>query len=168
MLLCRCLATKHSFFAIRSFANQLIFYFVSICSGLTPNKNNRKIMLLNDFFTIRDTESSATEIWAELVINANHKIFEGHFPNQPVVPGVCMMQMIKEILEQVIDKETNLVQAADMKFLAVINPLENNLIHTSIKYATDETGVINIVASLFKDELVHFKCRAKLEPLAAL
>ena len=120
-------------------------------------------MLLNDFFTINETVKSETEIWAALLIHSNHKIFEGHFPNQPVLPGVCMMQMIKEILETVIGKETNLVQAADMKFLAVINPVENNLIHASIKYATDETGVINIVASLFKDELVHFKCKAKLQ-----
>ena len=120
-------------------------------------------MLLNDFFTINDKVSSETEIWAELFINADHKIFEGHFPNQPVVPGVCMMQMIKEITEEVIGKETNLVQAADMKFLAVINPLENNLVHASIKYATEESGAINIMASLFKDELVHFKCKAQLK-----
>lgn len=124
-------------------------------------------MLLNDFFTIRDTESSATEIWAELLINSNHKIFEGHFPNQPVVPGVCMMQMIKEILELIIGKETNLLHAADMKFLAVINPQENNLIHASIKYATDEAGVINIVASLFKDELVHFKFKGKFQVIGS-
>jgi len=120
-------------------------------------------MLLNDFFTIRDTESSPTEIWAELVINANHKIFEGHFPNQPVVPGVCMMQMIKEILELVLGKETNLLHAAEMKFLAIINPQANNLVHASIKYVADESGVVNIVASLFKDELVHFKFKGQLE-----
>ena len=118
-------------------------------------------MLLNNFFTINDSVNSETEIWAELFINADHKIFEGHFPNQPVVPGVCMMQMIKEILEQVIGKETSLLQALDMKFLAVINPLENNLIHASIKYTTDENGAINIVASLFKDELVHFKFKGQ-------
>jgi len=117
--------------------------------------------LLDDFFTIHDKVSSETEIWAELRINANHKIFEGHFPNQPVVPGVCMMQMMKEILELVIRKKTNLVQAADMKFLAVINPLENNLIHASIKYSSDESGDVNVVASLFKDELVHFKFKGQ-------
>jgi 3-hydroxyacyl-[acyl-carrier-protein] dehydratase len=121
------------------------------------------MILLNEFFTINETVNSQTEIWAELRINANHKIFEGHFPNQPVVPGVCMMQMIKEILEQVIGKETNLVQAADMKFLAVINPIENNLIHASIKYATDAAGAVNVVASLFKDELVHFKFKGQLQ-----
>jgi 3-hydroxyacyl-[acyl-carrier-protein] dehydratase len=121
------------------------------------------MILLNDFFRISNTESSATEIWAELFINGNHKIFEGHFPNQPVVPGVCMMQMIKEIVEQVLDNQTNLVLAADMKFLAVINPQENNLVQATIKYTTEETGAINIVASIYKDELVHFKCKALLQ-----
>ncbi|MEO6539486.1 MAG: 3-hydroxyacyl-ACP dehydratase [Ferruginibacter sp.] len=121
------------------------------------------MILLNDFFTIRDTESSATEIWAEVVINSNHKIFEGHFPNQPVVPGVCQMQMIKEILEHVIGKDTNLVKATDMKFLAVIDPQKNNLINASIQMTADESGAINIVASLFMDELIHFKCKAQLE-----
>jgi len=121
------------------------------------------MILLNDFFTINDKVSSETEIWAKLFINANHKIFEGHFPNQPVVPGVCMLQMIKEIVEEVIEKQTNLVQAAEIKFLAVINPQENNLVHASIKLTTGESGTINITASLFKDELVHFKCKAQLQ-----
>ena len=120
-------------------------------------------MLLNDFFTINDTESSASEIWAELVIKPDHKIFDGHFPNQPVVPGVCMMQMIKEIIELVLGKATNLVHAAEMKFMAVINPQENNLIQATIKYAADESGVINIQASLYKDELVHFKFKGQLQ-----
>ena len=101
------------------------------------------MILLNDFFTISDKVTSETEVWAELFINADHKIFEGHFPNQPVVPGVCMMQMIKEIVEEVIEKQTNLVQAAELKFLAVINPLENNLINASIKIAAEESGTVN-------------------------
>ena len=120
-------------------------------------------MLLNDFFTINDKVSSATEIWAAMFINADHKLFEGHFPNQPVVPGVCMMQMIKEIYEEVTGKTTNLVEAAELKFLAVINPLENNLVHASIKITAEESGIMNISASIFKDELVHFKCKAKLQ-----
>ncbi len=124
------------------------------------------MILLNDFFTITNTESSPTEIWAELFINADHKIFEGHFPNQPVVPGVCQLQMIKEIVEQVTGKTTNLTSAADMKFLAVIDPQRNNLVHASIKYAVGEDGVINITASIFKDELVHFKCRGVLEGIS--
>jgi hypothetical protein len=69
--------------------------------------------------------------------------------------------MIKEIVEQVLDKPTNLVQAADMKFLAVINPCKNNLVQATIKYTADENGTINITASIYKDELVHFKFKGQ-------
>ena len=120
-------------------------------------------MLLNDFFTIQEVEASDKEVKTLLVINAAHKIFEGHFPGQPVVPGVCMMQMVKEILEQVLGRETDLVKASEMKFLAVLNPKENNLVHATIKYVADEDGKIKINASIFKDELVYFKCKTELE-----
>jgi len=120
-------------------------------------------MLLNDFFTIENRSSSATEISAALVINAEHEIFEGHFPNQPVVPGVCMMQMVKEILELVIGKATRLAEAFDMKFLAIIDPQRNNLIQANITYDTAENGAIKVTASLFKDELVHFKFKGQFE-----
>jgi 3-hydroxyacyl-[acyl-carrier-protein] dehydratase len=62
-------------------------------------------MLQGDFFIISKIETTEAEIKAELIINARHKIFEGHFPGQPVVPGVCMMQMVKEIIEKVTEKK---------------------------------------------------------------
>jgi 3-hydroxyacyl-[acyl-carrier-protein] dehydratase len=114
-------------------------------------------MLLGDFYTINYLEETGFDIKAGLVINAGHKIFEGHFPGQPVVPGVCMMQMVKEIMEKVIGKKTNLVRAHEMKFLAVINPQENNTIQAALKYNIEETGNIVVSATLFKDELNHFK-----------
>lgn len=119
-------------------------------------------MLLGDFFNIIELEENTGEINALLEINAMHMIFEGHFPNQPVVPGVCMMQMVKEVIEQVLKKQTLLSSAAEMKFLAVIDPTQNNIINTTIKYSLEESGKVKAVASLFKDELVHFKFKGCL------
>ena len=114
-------------------------------------------MLVNDFFTISKLEEEGFEIRAELVINANHKIFEGHFPGHPVVPGVCMMQMVKEIIEKVVAEKTNLVRAGEMKFLAIINPKENNMIRATLKYNIEENGNMAVSAILFKESLIHFK-----------
>jgi len=114
-------------------------------------------MLVNDFFTISKLEEEGFEIRAELVINANHKIFEGHFPGHPVVPGVCMMQMVKEIIERVVAEKTNLVRAGEMKFLAIINPKENNMIRATLKYNIEENGNMAVSAILFKESLIHFK-----------
>ena len=57
-------------------------------------------MLLNDFFFIQRVESGEKSLHAFLTIDRNHRIFNGHFPAVPIVPGVCMMQMMKEIMEQ--------------------------------------------------------------------
>ena len=126
-------------------------------------------MLANDFFTISKLEKEGFEINAELLINANHKIFEGHFPGHPVVPGVCMMQMVKEIIERVIGEKTNLVRAGEMKFLAIIDPKENNMIRATLKYNIEENGNMAVSATLFKESLIHFKFKglfASQQPLS--
>ena len=55
-------------------------------------------MLINDFYNCHDIEAHENEYGCRIVFNAAHDIFKGHFPGQPVVPGVCMMEMVKELL----------------------------------------------------------------------
>lgn len=120
-------------------------------------------MLQGDFFNISNVETAGFDIKADLAINAAHKIFEGHFPGHPVVPGVCMMQMIKEIMEQVLGKKTNLATASELKFLAIIDPQENTNIQTAIKYHTEENGNIAVVATLYKEDRIFFKFKGQFD-----
>lgn len=115
------------------------------------------MILLNDFFNIQSLQQEEARITAGLEINASHNIFNGHFPNQPVVPGVCMMQMVKELLEHVDQKTYLLTRGDEIKFLAVIDPVANNKVTADVKYTTNEDGSITVNASLFKEELIHFK-----------
>ncbi len=114
-------------------------------------------MLAGDFFYIKTFQHSDGKINAILEINAAHKIFEGHFPGQPVVPGVCMMQMVKEVLEQALAKPTRLTNADNLKFLTVIDPRENNIIQAEIKYVVGEDGGIKVGASLLNEGVIYFK-----------
>jgi len=116
-------------------------------------------MLVNDFFTIDKLEKEGVEIRADLVINAGHRIFEGHFPGHPVVPGVCMMQMVKEIIEQVIGKKTNLLRAGELKFLAIIDPQENNIVKAVLKYNMEQNGNVAVSATFFIESVIHFKIK---------
>ena len=53
-------------------------------------------MLLKDFYKILSVESiGGSQHIATVLINENHVIFKGHFPDNPIMPGVCMMQIIK-------------------------------------------------------------------------
>ncbi len=120
-------------------------------------------MLLDNFFKITALADENAIISAALEIDAAHPVFAGHFPGQPVVPGVCMMQMVKEIVESVLKANTLLVKAQDIKFMAVIDPVQNNRINATIQYACSPEGLVQINASFFKDSLVHFKFKGVLQ-----
>lgn len=105
-------------------------------------------MLQEDFFTITTLQADNNTVHAVLEINAAHRIFEGHFPGQPVVPGVCMMQMVKEVMEKVIERTTRLVKADYLKFLSMVNPTENNRITAQLKYTQNDNGEIQVNGSL--------------------
>lgn len=114
-------------------------------------------MLAGDFFNITSLIDSDGKVSAMLSLNAGHKIFEGHFPGQPVVPGVCMMQMVKEIVEAVTGKPTRLLTADNLKFLTVINPVETATIKADLKYSIDDDGKIKLSAALINEGVVYFK-----------
>ena len=114
-------------------------------------------MLLNDFFYIRSTSNDETQYIAAIEINSQHTIFDGHFPGRPVVPGVCLMQMIKEITEVIIKKQTLLIKADEMKFLSVINPQENNLVTVELKITSLENNSHQVVAVLKNLAGIYFK-----------
>ena len=114
-------------------------------------------MLQGDFFYVSSTTVTSCSMLATLNINTSHRIFEGHFPGLPVVPGVCMMQILKELLENVIEQETRLLKADYMKFLSIINPMENPIIQAELSYKNDGTEAIVVIARLYSHKITFFK-----------
>jgi 3-hydroxyacyl-[acyl-carrier-protein] dehydratase len=79
-------------------------------------------LLHDDFYTTHDIQESENEFGCRLVFNEGHAIFKGHFPGNPVVPGVCMMEIVKELLQLQISKTLMLRKAGNVKFLQLITP----------------------------------------------
>lgn len=80
-------------------------------------------MLLKDFYIVNKIETGLDNQYkVQVTLHSDHKIFRGHFPNNPVTPGVCMMQIIKELTENITQKELMLTKGNNIKFVAIINP----------------------------------------------
>jgi len=82
-------------------------------------------MLIKDFYKIINLTSNETEVLATINLNPNHKVYKGHFPKQPVVPGVIQLQIIREILEQVLEARLFMGKIIQVKYLIPITPIEN-------------------------------------------
>lgn len=81
--------------------------------------------ILTDFYTIQSCEPSENgRFTARILLNKDHDIFKGHFPGNPVTPGVCMMQIVKELTEECTGRKLFLKSASNIKFMAIINPYE--------------------------------------------
>jgi 3-hydroxyacyl-[acyl-carrier-protein] dehydratase len=116
-------------------------------------------MLLTGFYTVSQLQQDEGSIKAAIAFNADHDIFKGHFPTIPVVPGVCMMQIVKEVLEQHLSQLLTLSQSSQIKFLALITPNENPVVDLKIHYRINGLET-DVQAELFNSERAFFKMKA--------
>ncbi|MCH5599874.1 hypothetical protein [Niabella ginsengisoli] len=79
-------------------------------------------MLIDNLYTIEQFDNANEKLTATIIIDEGHKIFEGHFPGQPVLPGVCQLQIVKELLEKGLNKTLFLSEASQCKFLQMVDP----------------------------------------------
>jgi 3-hydroxyacyl-[acyl-carrier-protein] dehydratase len=114
-------------------------------------------MLKGDFYTVLSESNEEGHVSALLRLNTSHKIFEGHFPGQPVVPGVCSMQIIRELTESATNEKLTLVKADFLKFLSVITPREFPELTADLNYKEAESGLIVVTGSLFFGETIFVK-----------
>jgi 3-hydroxyacyl-[acyl-carrier-protein] dehydratase len=79
-------------------------------------------MLKDDFYSCQQMAGGDSEISCKLVFNGDHAIFAGHFPGNPVVPGVCMMEIVKELIQEQVGQKLIMRTTGNVKFLQIIKP----------------------------------------------
>lgn len=115
-------------------------------------------MLRNDFYTILSKNTiSENSFSATISINEKHDIFNGHFPQNPVVPGVCMLQMVKDLLEDELQKTVHLKSIGNVKFTAVVNPTQNPTLDIKITYELTDGKSYKINSIISSKEVVFLK-----------
>lgn len=80
--------------------------------------------LLNNFCFLEEKICTDNGMSYALRLNAQHAIFQAHFPGNPITPGVCIIQMVTELLEQYVGQSLSLKRVANVKFLHVLSPKE--------------------------------------------
>ena len=120
-------------------------------------------MLLNNLYTIQSLSETEKTIRASVMLRAEHAIFKGHFPGQPILPGVCMLEMISEITGSHLQQSLRIKSAPLIKFLNMIDPRKDSLIQFEILYdPTPEK--IPTQGKIYSGSMVFMKFQMELEP----
>jgi len=93
--------------------------------------------LKDDFYKVTKFCKTATGNDYIVEMNPEHAIFQVHFPNNPITPGVCILQIVKELSEKILNHELFLKKANNIKFLKVIDPLKVKEVTFSISVTSE-------------------------------
>ena len=76
------------------------------------------MQLLNNLYTIVAKDIPDDKISYNIKLDANHFIYQAHFPIEPITPGVCIIQIAKELLEDSLAKRLKIYLVKNVKFLS--------------------------------------------------
>lgn len=115
-------------------------------------------MLLKDFYKINSiVNTEGQKYTAAITLNKDHEVFKGHFPGNPVTPGVCMMQIIKELTQQVISAKLTMKSAGNIKFMALINPQVNPELKLDLEIIVSDDGTVKVKNTSYFNDTVALK-----------
>jgi 3-hydroxyacyl-[acyl-carrier-protein] dehydratase len=120
-------------------------------------------MLLSDFYTVEQSgrDVSGKRLTALISLNPFHEIFKGHFPGNPVLPGVCIIQILKEILMSHLGNSLVFNNLGSIKYFSVTNPEVNRLLNLDIELKETGGDETSFSARIYFESVVY--CRIKGE-----
>lgn len=126
------------------------------------NLNKTYIMtLLKDFYNVEEFATTENGYEFKIILSQNHKIYEGHFPSQPVVPGVCSVQILKECAEKVLSAPLRIKTIESCKFSAMIVPSINSKLTAKLTISEAENAY-KLRASITAAETTFLSLKAVL------
>ncbi|PXY44980.1 3-hydroxyacyl-ACP dehydratase [Flavobacterium hydrophilum] len=115
-------------------------------------------MVLKDFYKILSEEKiSDSKYTITILVNEKHEVFKGHFPGNPIMPGVCMIQIIKELTEKITQKTLVIQTLANVKFMALINPEINTELRLELDITTTEDNLVKVKNTTYFNDTVALK-----------
>lgn len=119
-------------------------------------------MIIEDLYTYEVREHRENTIEAVIRVNENCVVYEGHFPDFPVTPGVCQVLMIKEILEDELHIRLRLSSAGNIKFTSMHTPADARIIEAKISYVKDGNNY-KTNGLLFQGDNIYLRFRGEFD-----
>jgi len=112
-------------------------------------------MNINTFYKSSNSRKTENQIYTQVSFNLEHAIYKGHFPDNPVVPGIMQIEIIKHIFETEYSKSLQLKKVTSIKFLNIITP-DVDHIEFNISYTLTD-NIYKIKCVIKKEETIYTK-----------
>ena len=116
--------------------------------------NKLTMMVRDDLYTLsRESDRGATSI------TFNEPQFNGHFPGQPILPGVCTLAILRDCASEICGYGVRFAQIRECKFTAPVDPSR----HTELECLLTIDGT-TVQATVMAEDIVVLKLKATFVP----
>lgn len=116
-------------------------------------------MNLDNFYTVQALKLVEEHTLSVILqLNQEHEVFKGHFPNHPVLPGVAMLQIIKELTEKHYKTLLFMHTSNRVKFLTPVNPFESDTLEFHLTFQQEENTLKVKNSTTFVDGVTVMQC----------
>ncbi len=114
------------------------------------------------FYKIIEEERAENEARFVVSILPDCNVYDGHFPGNPVCPGVCNIQTIKECAERLVGQSLTFTTIKQCRLTAVATPQVCPEVTVTVSAAEKEGGYL-ITADISDDKQQYMQLKGEAE-----
>ena len=106
------------------------------------------MILKNQLYQIEHSQDNDNERIFTIRLLESCPIYRAHFPGQPITPGVCIVQIVQELLEQTVGKQLEISEVKNVKFLHILTPTANPVVDVVFTAVETTDGSVSAKAEV--------------------
>ncbi len=117
--------------------------------------------LENSYYKITGMDGDGQSGVFHIALLPDCEVYRGHFPGNPVSPGVCTIETVKELAERLAGQKLQLGSIRRCRLTAVITPTDCPELDVKIDLTPADNGY-SIVATVCHGELTYMELKGEL------
>lgn len=119
--------------------------------------------LENNYYKLLDMRrQDAATVICRIALVSDCDVYRGHFPGEPVCPGVCNMQMIKECMEAIVGKKLRLSSITQCRLTALMTPAQCAEVEVRIDVLSVNEESFVIKASIYDSQRIYMEYKGEM------
>lgn len=97
-----------------------------------------------------------------LRIKPDHAVYQGHFPGNPITPGVLTLQMVRECVNEIVGGSFRYSTIKKCRFLALTRPNDTLKLQISTEQSNGAVSVNAVLSDAKNESDVRLQLEAEL------